>query len=153
MFFYRGKYNTNIFLNFFKLFKIFWFTNRQKKDPLETRGLAMVVESDRLRKTTHSSLGLPLVERHQVAPMLVVLSKNESVSNSGGTISVHSECDIVCLWSLHTSLICGQIGYLSINISLFLVIWRFLFHFLYFAFFNSLFISPKQIHFSLQCNI
>jgi hypothetical protein len=99
VFFYRGKYNTNIFLNYLKFFG----SQIGKKDPLETRGLAMVVESDRLRKTTHSSLGLPLVERHQVAPMLVVLSKNESVSNSGGAISVHSERDIVCLWSLHTS--------------------------------------------------
>ena len=39
VFFYRGKYNTNIFLNFFKLFKIFWFTNRQKKTPSKRGGL------------------------------------------------------------------------------------------------------------------
>jgi len=62
----------------------------------------MATESGRLRKTAYSSFGLPLVELAHFAPMLVVLSHNESLSNSGRAVSVYCECDVICLWSLHT---------------------------------------------------
>jgi len=67
--------------------------------------MCLPVGSDCFRKATNSSLRLSLVERHQLSTVLVVLSKNESISNRGRTISVHGKRDVICLGSFHTILL------------------------------------------------
>jgi len=67
--------------------------------------MCLPVGSDCFREATNSSLHLPLVERHQLSTMLVVLSKNESISNRGRAISVHGKRDVICLGSFHTILL------------------------------------------------
>ena len=149
MFFYRGKYNTNIFLNYLKFFG----SQIGKKRPPRNEGAC---DGGGIRQTPQD-----YAQQSWLAACWAASGRADAGCTFEERKRLQQWWNHQCSqWTWHCmslvssyKLICGQMGYLSINISLFLVIWRFLFHFLYFAFFNSLFISPKQIHFSHQCNI